>query len=227
MLDRSTVSVKLIQTFVLSMAKRSTKDRIMDAAEALFALNGSSGASLRAITRRAKVNLAAVHYHFGSKDRLLEAVLARRLLPLNAERIRRLETYQKEAGRKKVRLENVIEAMVGPALRLSRDENKGGRIFMRLLGRLVLEPDARIQNLLTGQFETVLKKFMPSLTVALPHLSPEDFFWRLHFLVGSMAHTMADSERIRLISGGMCDPDDTEGTVQCLVTFLCGGLRAK
>ena len=64
---------------------------------------------------------------------------------------------------------------------------------------------------------------MPSLTVALPHLSPEDFFWRLHFLVGSMAHTMADSERIRLISGGMCDPDDTEGTVQCLVTFLCGG----
>ena len=79
------------------MAKRSTKDRIMDAAEALFALNGSSGASLRAITRRAKVNLAAVHYHFGSKDRLLEAVLARRLLPLNAERIRRLETYQKEA----------------------------------------------------------------------------------------------------------------------------------
>ena len=209
------------------MAKRSTKDRILDAAEALFALNGSSGASLRAITQRAEVNLAAVHYHFGSKDRLLEAVLARRLLPLNAERIRRLETYQKEAGRKKVRLENVIEAMVGPALRLSRDENKGGRIFMRLLGRLVLEPDARIQNLLTGQFETVLKKFMPSLTVALPHLSPEDFFWRLHFLVGSMAHTMADSERIRLISGGMCDPDDTEGTVQCLVTFLCGGLRAK
>lgn len=209
------------------MAKRSTKDRILDAAEALFALNGSSGASLRAITRRAKVNLAAVHYHFGSKDRLLEAVLARRLLPLNAERIRRLETYQKEAGREKVRLENIIEAMVGPALRLSRDENKRGRIFMRLLGRLVLEPDARIQNLLTGQFETVLKKFMPSLTVALPHLSPEDFFWRLHFLVGSMAHTMADSERIRLISGGMCDPDDTEGTVQCLVTFLCGGLRAK
>jgi len=209
------------------MTKRSTKDRILDAAEALFALNGSSGASLRAITQRAKVNLAAVHYHFGSKDRLLEAVLARRLLPLNTERIRRLENHQKEAGRKKVRLENVIEAMVGPALRLSRDENEGGRIFMRLLGRLVLEPDARIQNLLTGQFETVLEKFMPSLTVALPHLSPKDFFWRLHFLVGSMAHTMADSERIRLISGGVCDPDDTEGTVQCLVTFLCGGLRAK
>tara|TARA_B100001250_G_scaffold270413_1_gene233391 strand:+ start:1167 stop:1796 length:630 start_codon:yes stop_codon:yes gene_type:complete len=209
------------------MAKRSTKDRILDAAEELFALNGSSGASLRAITQRAKVNLAAVHYHFGSKDRLLEAVLARRLLPLNAERIRRLETYQKEAGRKKVRLEYVIEAMVGPALRLSRNKNKGGRIFMRLLGRLVLEPDARIQNLLTGQFEAVLGKFMPSLTVALPHLSPKGFFWRLHFLVGSMAHTMADSERIRLISGGVCDPDDTEGTVQCLVTFLCGGLRAK
>ena len=70
------------------MSERSTKDRILNAAETLFALNGASGASLRAITQRAKVNLAAVHYHFGSKDRLLEAVLARRLLPLNAERIR-------------------------------------------------------------------------------------------------------------------------------------------
>ena len=209
------------------MAKRSTKDRILDASEALFARDGSSGASLRAITQRARVNLAAVHYHFGSKDYLLEAVLARRLLPLNAERIRSLEAYQQKAGRKKVRLENVIEAMVGPALRLSRDETKGGRIFMRLLGRLVLEPDARVQKLLTGQFETVLKKFAPALTAALPHLEPQDFFWRLHFLVGSMAHTMADSERIRLISGGICDPDDTEGTIQCLVTFLCGGLRAK
>ena len=209
------------------MPERSTKDRILNAAETLFALNGASGASLRAITRRAKVNLAAVHYHFGSKDRLLEAVLARRLLPLNAERIRCLEAYQKEAGRKKVRLENVIEAMVGPALRLSRDENKGGRIFMRLLGRLVLEPDARVQRLLTGQFETVLKKFKPALTAALPHLEHKVFFWRLHFLVGSMAHTMADSERIQLISGGVCDPDDTEGTIECLVTFLCGGLRAK
>lgn len=203
-----------------------TKDRILDAAEELFARDGASAAPLRGITQRAQVNLAAVHYHFGGKDKLLKAVLARRLVPLNAERIRLLETCQAAAGRRKVSLEKVIESMVGPALRLSRDETKGGRVFMRLLGRLVLEPDARVQKHLTGQFETVLKKFQPALHGALPRLEARDFFWRLHFLVGAMAHTMADSERIQLISGGLCDPDDTEVVVQSLVKFLCGGLRA-
>ena len=62
---------------------------------------------------------------------------------------------------------------------------------------------------------------------ALPNLPPVDFFWRIHFLVGSMAHTMADSERLRAISGGLCDPDDTEGTIRRLVAFLNGGLQAK
>ena len=98
---------------------------------------------------------------------------------------------------------------------------------MRLLGRLVLEPNDYIQSLLTRQFETVLIKFMPALQKSLPKLEPVDFFWRLHFLVGAMAHTMADSERIRRVSNGVCDPDDTEGTINRLVVFLTAGLKAR
>lgn len=209
------------------MAKNDTKIKILDAAEYLFATHGVSGTSIRKITGRAKVNLAAIHYHFGSKESVLELVLSRRLIPLNAERLTLLEEYERQSRKGVVALPKIVEALVGPALRLSRNPEKGGALFMRLLGRLVLEPNDNIQSLLTRQFETVLKKFMPALQRSLPKLEPVDFFWRLHFLVGAMAHTMADSERIRRVSNGVCDPDDTEGTINRLVVFLTAGLKAR
>ena len=207
--------------------RKDTKTGILDAAEVLFASRGPNATSLRQIIGKAKVNLAAIHYHFGSKESLLEAVLARRLVPLNAERLALLEDYERTAGNRAVPLPKVLEALVGPALRLSRDPGKGGERFMRLLGRCVLEPDEKIQGLINTQFHYVLERFRPALLKALPNLPPEEFFWRIHFLVGAMAHTMADSERLRDISGGLCNPDDTEGMVQRLVSFLNAGLKAK
>ncbi len=209
------------------MKQKDTKTVILDAAEQLFAVQGPNATSLRQVIAKAKVNLAAIHYHFGSKESLMQAVLSRRLVPLNAERLALLETYEHKSGERAVSLPKVLEALVGPALRLSRDPKRGGTIFMRLLGRCVLEPDKTIQTMLNHQFHYVLERFTPALQRALPDLPPVDFFWRIHFLVGSMAHTMADSERLRSISGGLCDPNDTEGTIRRLVTFLAGGLRAK
>ena len=199
----------------------------MNAAEDLFATRGPNGVSLRQIIARAKVNLAAIHYHFGSKESLLQAVFSRRIVPLNAERIALLESFEREAGRRTVALPKIIEALVGPALRLSRDPAKGGAKFMRLLGRCFTEPDIKIQAMITRQIETVGERFMPAFQKALPKLPPADLLWRLHFLVGAMAHTMADVERLGQYSDGLCDPNDTEGTIRRLVTFLTAGLKAK
>ncbi|MDP6904264.1 MAG: TetR family transcriptional regulator [Verrucomicrobiota bacterium] len=209
------------------MPRIDTKTRILDASEQLFAGRGVSGTSIRAITAKAKVNLAAIHYHFGSKESVLESVLSRRLIPLNAERLTLLEEYERRSKNNVVALPKIIEALVGPALRVSRDPKKGGGLFMKLLGRLVLEPDEKIQSLLTNQFRTVLERFMPALKKALPGLEPADFYWRLHFLVGAMAHTMADSERIQTVSGGICNPDDTEDTIKRLVSFIVAGMEAE
>ncbi len=209
------------------MKQKDTKTVILDAAEQLFAVQGPNATSLRQVIAKAKVNLAAIHYHFGSKESLMQAVLSRRLVPLNAERLALLETYEHKSGERAVSLPRVLEALVGPALRLSRDPTRGGAVFMRLLGRCVLEPDETIQTMLNHQFHYVLERFTPALQRALPDLPPVDFFWRIHFLVGSMAHTMADSERLRSISGGQCNPDDTEGTIRRLVIFLNAGLKAK
>ena len=206
---------------------KDTKSEILNAAEQLFASRGPNATSLRKVISRAKVNLAAIHYHFGSKESLLQTVLSRRLGPLNAERLALLDKYEQESGKRAVPLPKILEALVGPALRLSRDSERGGAVFMRLLGRCVLEPDEKIQMMLNHQFHYVLERFTQAMQRTLPNLPPVDYFWRIHFLVGSMAHTMADSERLRAISGGLCDPDDTEGTIRRLVAFLNGGLKAK
>ncbi len=204
-----------------------TKTHILNAAEELFALRGPHGTSLRQVIVRARVNLAAVHYHFGSKESVLEAVLARRLVPLNAERLALIEAHERARGGRAVPLELILESLVAPALRLSRDPRKGGGTFMRLLGRCFTEPDPAIQAMLTRQFSGVADHFTPAFRRALPGLPAVELFWRLHFLVGAMGHTMADAERLRTFSGGLCNPDDTEGTIARLVSFLTAGLRAK
>ena len=108
------------------MKRKDTKTEILNAAEDLFAARGPNAVSLRQIISRAKVNLAAIHYHFGSKESLLQAVLSRRLVPLNAERLTLLEIFERESGGRAIPLPKILEALVGPALRLSRDPKKGG-----------------------------------------------------------------------------------------------------
>ena len=135
------------------MATPTTRERILDAAEDLFAEQGFA-TSLRSITASAEVNLAAVNYHFGSKEALIQEVFARRLGPLNAERLRLLDTI--EAG-SDIRLERIVEAFVGPALRMSH--NPRGAVFMRLFGHTLSQRDDRILRLFSGQFRTVIERF--------------------------------------------------------------------
>src|SRR5512134_3507154 len=78
--------------------QHETRTRILDAAEELFMLHGFEGTSMRHLTSRAGVNLAAVNYHFGSKHALIEAVFRRRLDPMNAARIAELDRLEKSAA---------------------------------------------------------------------------------------------------------------------------------
>ena len=98
-----------------------TKDKILDAAEALFMEHGFEATSLRSITTAAAVNLAAVNYHFGSKEELFQAVLTRRLDPMNQERLDLLTRLEHDAGPAPLPCDRILSAMFVPALRLARD----------------------------------------------------------------------------------------------------------
>jgi len=205
------------------MSEISTKDRILDAAEELFAEEGFA-TSLRAITASAGVNLAAVNYHFGSKDALIRELFARRLGPLNAARLELLHRLESAAPDASPPLEGIIEAFVGPAIRMSH--NPQGATFMRLFGHTLSQRDDRIMRMFTDQFQDIIQRFSAALGRALPHLDRIEVFWRMLFMVGAMAHTMALSDKLPLITGGACDASDVEATVRRLVPFVAGGMRA-
>ncbi len=201
-----------------------TRARILDAAEVLFADKGFEGASMRSLTTTAKVNLAAINYHFGSKEGLIVAVFARRLGPVNQERLALLEVAER---RGKAKLEDILEAYVAPVLRLIHDQQRGGETFMRLLGRSLYEPGAHLTQLFREEIEPVLSRFTRSLQRSLPNLHSEDLFWRMHFGGGALAYTLAQVHRLELMSKGLCDVTDVDGIIARLVDFLAAGMEGS
>lgn len=203
----------------------STKARILEAAERLFAENGIAATSLRHITARASVNLAAVNYHFGSRDALIEAVYARRLEPLNEERLHRLDELELRASGKPLALAQIIRAFIEPVLRVSRDPVLGGPLFIRLVGQSYTETSARFGQFFSGQYREVLDRFAAALKRTLPALEREELHWRLHFMIGATAYTIADSQLLRLIAGTE-NSEDVELTLARLEPFLIAGFEA-
>ncbi len=201
----------------------NTKDRILNAAERLFARDGFEATSLRAITAEAGVNLAAVNYHFQSKEALVQAVIGRRMGPLNTQRLALLDAYEAEAGGAPVPLEKIMDAFLRPIVEMVGSH---AHEFVPLIGRLYTEPGEFTERLFKQQFEHMARRFLPALQLALPDLPPAEISWRLHFAIGAMAHTMAASRLLKLMSGGLSDVSDVEGTLARLNSFVLAGLTA-
>ena len=209
------------------MAKADTRQKILDSAEVLFAEHGFGEVSVRQVVQAAEVNVASIHYYFGSKDALIEEVLSRRLAPLNEERLRQLTEFEAAAENdgRSLSLEDVLYALIGPAIRLSR-ESDGGQCFVRLVGRLFAEPSDSVQAMLKSRFEDLFLRFNRALTTTLPKVKKRDLFWRMHFVLGAMSLTLCDRHRPAVWSGGVCDPDDLEEVIAQMVTFCAAGMRA-
>ena len=182
-----------------SRVSGDTKVRILDASEDLFIEFGFEAMSLRQITSRAEVNLAAVNYHFGSKEALLHAMLSRRLDRLNVERLKLLARFDALLG-PKLTCEHVLGAMFIPALRLSRDPQAGGRAFLRLLGRAYTDPSSFIRDFLNGHYASVAERFFEAFQRALPHLPREELGWRLHFAIGALSGVLAGTDTNKLLA---------------------------
>ncbi len=206
---------------------QDTKSRILDAAESLFTEHGFEATSLRQLTTAAGVNLAAVNYHFGSKEELFQAVLTRRLDPMNQERIDLLERYEREAGGKSLTCEKILSAMLIPALRLSRDEKLGGKNFLRVLGRAYADPAPFIRHFLSEQYAEMISRFKDAFLKALPHLTREELTWRLHFVMGALSYTLAGTDSLKLMLQVIAvEEDNDELLLQRLAPFLAAGLKA-
>lgn len=189
-----------------------TKTKILNAAEKLFGMNGFDGTSLRDITAEAQVNLAAVNYHFQSKESLIDAIIERRIEPINRSRFEMLEAAGPSPS-----VEKVVEAFLLPLLMVEV------RAAVPLLGRVLSNPDQFVERVYKKHLVPVVERFSAAIGRALPELPPEERFWRLQFMAGSMTHILALSAVMPLISG---QPFDRTAVMGRLVPFLAAGLRA-
>jgi AcrR family transcriptional regulator len=204
-----------------------TKNRILDAAEALFMEHGFEATSLRQITALAEVNLAAVSYHFGSKEELFESVLTRRLDPMNRERIALLTRFEREAAPEALSCERVLTAMFIPALELARDRERGGQNFLRLLGRAYADPAPFIRRFLSEQYAVMIARFKAAFARALPELPKKELSWRLHFVMGALSYTLAGTDALKLIAAlSPREAGNDEMLLHRLAPFLVAGLKA-
>lgn len=207
--------------------KTGTREKVLDTAERLFAERGFDGASLRAITSGAGVNLAAVNYHFRSKNDLIHEVFSRSLRPVNARRLAMLDACEAEAGDKPLPLEEVVRAFVEPPLRLEGVMSAGRGTLQTLIGRMFADPGGNVRRIFLAEMEEVVRRFRTALQRSLPDVPPADLFWRLHFTIGAMAHALAAPWIVEVLSRGSCDARDVDGIIERLVAFAVAGLKSS
>jgi AcrR family transcriptional regulator len=171
-----------------------TKARILDATEKLFIEVGYEATSLRQVTSRAIVNLAAVNYHFRSKEIMMQSVLSRRLDPLNTRRLALLDACEARWPGNAIRCEHVMGALFMPALQMAREPEVGGPSFLRLLGRVYSDTSPFIQSWLMGHYAPVFGRFFEAFARALPEVPRQELGWRLHFALKALAGVLAGDE---------------------------------
>jgi AcrR family transcriptional regulator len=213
--------------FAETRGAAATKDKILDAAEALFMEHGYEATTLRSITTTAAVNLAAANYHFGSKEELFQAVLTRRLDPMNQERLDLLTELERAAAPDPVPCEKILGAMFIPALRLARDPERGGKDYLRLLGRAYADPAPFIRQFLSEQYASMIVRFKDAFGRALPELPKRELSWRLHFIMGALSYTLAGTDALKLIAElSAHETGNDELLLQRLAPFLLAGLQS-
>jgi AcrR family transcriptional regulator len=193
-----------------------TKTKILDVAEELFGLKGFEGVSLRDITTEAGVNLAAVNYHFQTKESLIGAVIARLMEPLNLRRLEMLDSYGEGAT-----VEEILDAFLRTVMESSEQERLG-----TLFGRVLSHPELLSEKVFKMHLSPLAVRFRAAFGRALPGLTEEDVAWRVTFSIGVMTHTLLFARIMQQTTHGLCSMDDREALLQRMIAFDAAGFRA-
>jgi AcrR family transcriptional regulator len=203
----------------------ATRQRILDAAELLFADRGFHSVSVRDITAAAGVDVALINYHFGSKQLLFESVFMRRAEVLNGERLRRLEAVVQRANPRAPKVEDIIDAFTHPLLDRSERGGPGWKAYFALI--------AQVNNstefggmMMTRYFDPVVHAFIAALRRAFPRCDDRELYWSYQFLSGALTLTFAETGRIDNLSRGACRSSDLDAVHQRLVPYVAAGFRA-
>lgn len=209
----------------IKFPQSESKRKLLDAAEQLFADRGFDAVSVRDITQVAKANVAAVNYHFGSRDGLISLVVMRYITPVNEERIARLDVLEKKFPGKVVPLEEIIDALVRPLAGIVRKSELSERLFCKLMGRIFSMQGEGMPEALEEQIRALSDRFTKAFARALPGIGEEDLYWRIHFLVGSMIHMLLNQEMLHRLTHGASGNPSMETILSRFIRFAAAGMR--
>jgi AcrR family transcriptional regulator len=201
------------------------KERILDAAEHLFARHGFYGVSVRDITEAAEVDVALVNYHFGSKRKLFAAVFQRRAEILNPERLARLEEVRRAALPGVPTLEDIVNSFTYPLLERSARGGAGWKSYFALVAQVNNSPEWG-PVLMTQYFDPLVERLIAALREALPDCALREIYWGYQFLTGALTITFAETGRIDKLSGGLCKSSDLDSVHERLPPYVAAGFRA-
>lgn len=217
-------SFDFIVTTVSNEAEAGTRQRIMETAERLFAEQGFEAVSLRELTQEAEVNLAAVHYHFGGKEELIDQMTSRYMNWVNADRLALLEKLEERGEPAEVA--EIVEAFLQPLRTVVSQSERSEAIFYKFMGRCISERNHRLPSEAAELFQRMVSRFSQALERAVPHLDEEELLWRLHFTVGVMVQTLLHADWLPTISQGRSGRPDSETVMRRMTQFCAFGYRA-
>jgi AcrR family transcriptional regulator len=201
------------------------KLRLIEAAEILFADKGFETVSIRDITTAAKANVAAINYHFGSRDGLVNAILSRYIVPVNDERLLRLDQAERSHGSKPLPIEQIVDAFARPLVTQVRKSELSERLFFKLLGRSFAQQNQGLPPELEAQFSVLINRFVKALAKTLPGLTQEELVWRFHFAAGAMIHMLTHGEALVRLTGGASGAPTMDATISRFIRFAAAGFR--
>ena len=207
----------------------NTRQKILDSAEKLFARHGFESTSLRSIIASAGVNLAAIHYHFRSKEGLIRAVIERRFAPVNNERLRLLAECENRTNDGAPLVEEILEAFLAPMLRVGLLDSGQGRLLMQLGGRLLQPSDGVLEKAAGSEFERVAVRFLAALHKALPDLAKHEIAWRMNFTIGAAARALFGGIPMKVLSSASHEnlhERDVQRVLQRLIAYTTAGMKA-
>lgn len=204
--------------------KTNKREGILDAAEALFSRHGYDGVTLRAIAKKAEVDVALANYHFGPKKDLFEAVFMRRAKLLNSWRLEALEAVIEDAHPKAPSVRSIIEAYFAPLLTGAHVHDEGWKNYYALIGYVNSSHEWGGQ-LMSQQFDPLIERFLEALKMAIPDVSEQDLYWAYHCLSGALTLALAQTGRIDHLSNGLCRSDDLSGAHSHIVNFITAGFE--
>jgi AcrR family transcriptional regulator len=206
-------------------SKVATKQRLIEAAEALFADEGFDRVSVRDITTKASANVAAVNYHFGSREGLVAVVMARYINPVSEERLARLEALERRAAGKPLPLEEILDAFIRPFATQVRRCELSEKLFFKLMGRMFGQQGCELPPVVENLFVSMVNRFHKAFSKSLPNLAADEIWWRMHLMSGAMIHTMAHEETVQRMSRGESGNPTIEQTLSRFIRFAAAGLR--